>query len=126
MEEKNLLKVALICSIIGIFIIFIFANRLEPSLVNISDVSASLLDQSVKIQGAVDSIRITPSVIILSVKDDSGSIKVVAFSQDNSELVKGQLVEILGDVTEYKGILEIEAKKVSFSGNSSFFSGQSL
>ena len=113
MEEKNLLKVALICSIIGIFIIFIFANRLEPSLISISDVSESLIDQSVKIQGAIDSIRVTPSIIILNVKDDSGSIKVVAFSQDNSELVKDQLVEILGDVTEYKGILEIEAKKIS-------------
>lgn len=111
MNEKNLLKVALICSIIGIFIIFIFADRLEPSLISISEVSESLVDQSVKIQGKVVSVRNTPTVSIFDVKDDSGSIKVIIF--ENSAFSKGQAVEILGAVKEYKGSLEIEAKKIS-------------
>lgn len=112
MNEKNLLKVALTCSIIGVFIIFIFADRLEPSLMGIAEVSESLLDQSVKIQGEIVSVRVTSSVSMFDVKDGSGSIKVVAFDE-GSGFSKGQLVEVLGVVKEYKGILEIEAKKIS-------------
>ena len=112
MDEKNLLKVALICSIIGIFIIFILSDKLEPSLIRIADVSEDIIEQSVKIQGKIVSLRNTPSVLIFDVKDDSGSIKVVAFNDGNSQLNNGQRVKILGDVTEYKGMLEIEAKKI--------------
>ncbi len=114
MNEKNLLKVALICSIIGIFIIFIFADRLEPSLMNISDISDSMIDQSVKIQGEIVSVKSTPSVLIFDVKDDSGSIKIIAFDDEDSEFSNGQLIEVLGDVKDYKGMLEIEAKKINF------------
>lgn len=112
MDEKNLLKVALICSIIGIFIIFIFADNLEPSLINISEISSSLIDQSVTVQGKIVSIKSSPSILIFDVKDDTGSIKVVAFDEKNSDLNKDQLVEILGIVKEYKGFLEIEARKI--------------
>ena len=112
MDERNLLKVALICSIIGVFIIFIFADRLEPSLMNISDISDSMIDQSVKIQGEIVAVRNTPSVSILDVEDDGGSIKVVAFDDENSGLSKGQFVEVFGDIQDYEGLLEIEAKKI--------------
>lgn len=112
MDEKNLLKVALICSIIGIFIIFVFANRLEPSLINISEISSSLVDQSVKVQGKIVSIKNSPSVLIFDVKDDTGSVKVVVFDKKNLDLNKNQLVEVLGVVKEYKGSLEVEAKNI--------------
>lgn len=112
MDEKNLLKVALICSVIGIFIIFLFADRLEPSLISISDISDSLLDRDVRIQGKISSIKESSSVLILEVKDDSSAIKVVAFDNDYSNFKKNQSVEILGVVKEYKGVLEIESKQI--------------
>lgn len=114
MDEKTLLKIALTCSIVGIFIVFIFADKLEPSLVNISDVSESFIDQDVKIRGTIVSSRITPSVLMFDVKDETGTIKVVAFDKEDFESGEGQLVEVLGNVKEYKGVLEIEAKKVIF------------
>lgn len=112
MEEKTLLKVALICSVIGIFIILIFADRLELSPMGISGISESLVDQSVKIQGKISAVRNTPSVLTLDIKDDSGSIKVVVFNDQDSELSEGDLVEVTGKVKEYKGSIEIEANKV--------------
>ena len=112
MDEKNLLKVALICGLIGIFIILILSNNLEPSSTKISDISSSFVDQTVKIQGELSSIKITSSVVMLDIKDDTGVIKVVSFDQDILDLNKGETVEIIGDVTEYKGVLEIEAKSI--------------
>ena len=112
MHENNLLKVALMCSIVGIFVIFIFADRLEPSLISISDVSDSFIDQSVKIRGKIDSIKDGSSILILNVKDDTGSIKVVMFDGEGFELKKGEMVEVLGEVKEYRGGFEVEAKRV--------------
>lgn len=114
MDEKTLLKAALVCSIVGIFIIFIFADKLEPSLVNISDVSESFIDQDVKIRGTIVSSRITSSVLMFDIKDETGAIKVVAFDKEDFESGESQIVEVLGKVTEYKGVLEIEAKKIVF------------
>jgi len=114
MEEKTLLKIALICSIVGIFIIFIFANKLEPSLTSISSISNSLVDKDVKIQGTVSSFKITSSVLMLDLHDDTGTIKVVAFDKEDFEASKDQEVEVIGKVKEYNSILEIEAKKIIF------------
>ena len=113
MNEKNLLKVALICSVIGIFIIFIFADRLEPSIIKISDISDSMIDQSVKIQGKIVSLRNSPSVSILDIDDGSGSIKVVAFDDEYSSLANGYSIEVFGEIKDYKGTLEIEAKRIT-------------
>ena len=120
MEEKTLLKIALVCSIVGVFIIFIFADRLEPSLVNISSISQSLIDKDVKIRGTVSSFRITSSVLMLDVRDETGSIKVVAFDKEDFEADKGQAVEIMGKVKGYQGSLEIEAKNILLLWGASF------
>lgn len=114
MEEKTLLKIALACSIVGIFIIFIFADKLEPSLVNISGISQSFIDKNVKIRGTVSSFRITSSVLMLDMRDETGTIKVVAFDKEDFEADKGQAVEVIGKVKEYQGVLEIEAKSILF------------
>lgn len=114
MEEKTLLKIALICSIVGVFIIFIFADRLEPSLINISGISQSLIDKDVKIRGTVNSFRITSSVLMLDVRDETGTIKVVAFDKEDFEADKSQVIEVTGTVKEYQGVLEIEAKNILF------------
>ena len=102
-----------ICSVICIFIVFIFADRLEPPMIDISNISSSFIDKSVKVQGKIIAIKKTPSVLILDIQDDTGSIKVIGFNDEESELNKGQLVEIFGNVMEYKGLLEIEAKKIN-------------
>ena len=112
MHENNLLKVALICSIIGIFIIFIFADKLEPSLINISDISYSFIDKGVKVKGYIKSVRQAESVAILDIQDDTGSIKAVVFNEDNFELKKGESVEVLGKVIEFKGSFEIEVNRI--------------
>lgn len=112
MDEKTLLKIALICSIVGVFIIFIFADRLEPSLISISSISHSLVDKDVKIRGTISSFKMTPSVLMLDIKDETGVIKVVAFDKEDFKADEGQLVEVLGRVKEYKGVLEIESKKI--------------
>lgn len=114
MEEKTLLKIALVCSIFGILIVFIFADKLEPPLVNISDISKSYIDRDVKIHGNIISSKVTSSVIILDVKDDTGIIKVVAFDKEEFEADKNQEAEIFGSVKDYNGVLEIESKKIIF------------
>ena len=113
MNDRTLLKISLACSVVGIFIVLIFADKLEPPLMDITNISNSLVDQDVKIRGTVSSSRMASSAIMLEVQDETGKIKVVVFDTDLN-VDKGQMVEILGKVQEYKGILELESEKIIF------------
>ncbi len=111
MKEKTLLKMALICSIVGIFALFLFAEKLEPKLIQISEISYLSIDKNIKIQGEIIKFKKTKSTNILQIKDQSGSINVILFENLNN-LEKGKTIEIIGKVSEYKDELQIEAKKV--------------
>jgi len=115
MKEKTLLRIALGCSIVGIFIIFIFADKLEPEITDISEITSSSVGQTVKIGGEISSIRKTSSVVILDVKDETGSINIVIFDDGYFELKKDDSVGIIGKVAEYKGKLQIESEKITLS-----------
>lgn len=112
MNEKNLLKVALICSIIGILIILFLSERIRSSYLDINNVSYSLIDQDVRVKGRISSFRDLPSTFLINLKDDTGMITVIAFKKENVTLKEGNIVEVYGAVTEYKNQLELEAKQI--------------
>ena len=112
MQEKALLKIAMVCSLIGIFIILVIVERLEISESNISSINKNDLDEKVKIKGYINFVRETPGLLILNIQDDTGNITAIVFKEDNMNLNKGDLIEIYGLVKEYKGNLEIEADSI--------------
>lgn len=111
MNEKNLFKISLLCSLIGILIILIISERLETPAIKISEINSELLEKQVKISGNITNILQYPGIFIISVKDSTGEIKVVTF-EENIQLEKGLAVEIEGIIKKYKGSLEIEAKQI--------------
>ncbi len=112
MKESTLFKIALFFSLIGIFLIVVIAENLEIKLYKISSITNSNLDEKVKIIGVVDSIKETPGLIILDVKDETGKIKVVLFKEEKIEINKYDNVEVIGKIVKYKNILEIEAETI--------------
>lgn len=112
MEEKRLLELALFCSIIGIFIILIISERIEADVINIGKINSSLNEKEVKILGEISKVRETPGLFILEVKDQNNSIKTIVFKEDNLKLKKGDMIEVTGEVKEYKGETEIDASEI--------------
>lgn len=112
MEEKRLTKIALLCSLIGILMLLVIAERQDLSTSNIKSITNETLDQPVKIKGKITSIKETPAVTIIQVQDTTGSIAVIMFRKEDLALQKGNLVEVKGIVKSFNDKLEIEAKVV--------------
>lgn len=109
---KTLLKLSLVCSMIGLFLIIFLANHLEPNLINISEIDEKNLEEIVKVQGYIEYIKEYESLTVFSLKDKTGKIDVVFY--DDFPFHKNDKIEIIGKVIEYKGKIEIEANKIKF------------
>ena len=113
MQERALLKVAVITALIGILILLFILEKVELSNFNIANVTKNEVDKKVKIKAELLSIKETPGLYILDVKDFSGEITVIVFKDEKLDLKKGDILEIEGQVTSYKDQVEIIAKKIT-------------
>ena len=107
MQEKSLLRLAILCSIIGLLILIFVSNTIEPQKLKIKDITKEHVGQAIKTQGTISSIQTIDELTILEITDKTSKIKVIAFA--NTTLSKNNNIEIEGIVKEYKDELEIEA-----------------
>ena len=112
MNEKNLLRLAIITSIIGILILIIISEKITPAKIQISEITEKDIDRVIKIKGEITSITQTDSLLILTIKDDTAEIKVTAFKEKDIEIKKNQIAEIEGKITLYTNQIQIEADKI--------------
>lgn len=110
MEEKTLFKIAFSVSLIGIFILLFISEKTNIKSIQISSINPSMLDQQIKVNGKVEKITKTGLVSIIQLKDETSSIKVVAF--ENLTINKDDTLEVTGKITSYKNELEIDSDKI--------------
>jgi len=108
MKEKSLLKIALICTILGIVVLLFLSEIVEVKESKISE--AKNVDNGiVRITGVVENVRVGEKATILSVSKKE-SIDVVVFGQ--TDFQKGDFVDVTGEVQDYEGKKEILAKEI--------------
>lgn len=107
---RLLLALSFICSLIGLFLIILLANHLEPTLITIKSIDENNLDNFVKIQGTITEIKETEGLSIFTIKDETKSIKIVSY--EKPLLMRNQEIEVVGKVVEYQGALELEATTI--------------
>ena len=112
MKTESLLKISFIMMFIGLFAIVFLSDYIEPSLMKIQDMNEFMLDEWVKINGTIIDVQNISATLILTLEDDTASIKVIEYNAKNLEFSEGMTAEVLGKVTEYKGELEISASKI--------------
>ena len=113
MKEKTLLKVALICSLLGLLGIYLISNNIEIKEKNIEKITLDNKDEFVKLRGIVSRITDTEKVTIMEITQPQ-QITVVLFKDENKTMPiqQGNEVEIFGKVDEYEGRLEIIADRL--------------
>mgnify|MGYP001587555426 CR=1 FL=1 len=112
MEEKTIFKASICCTLIGTLLLIFLAENMEAKQLKISDLNLNMLDQETRIVGNITSIRQTKGLIILSIKDSSGSIPVVLFKKGDEHFEKGSEVEVTGKVSEFNNQIQITAKQI--------------
>lgn len=111
MKETTLLKIALICSLAGLTILYIISTKIE-----VKDYKPSILNKNVgddvKLKGTVTKITDRGNVVFIEVNQQNPVTIVLFTNGDNLKLKNDDFIEVIGQVQEYKGKNEIIAQKV--------------
>ncbi len=110
MNDKQLLRFAIVIALIGLVILFILAEQIETETISIDMITDEYIDQHVVIHGEVVAVTSFESMTLFRVRDALTSILVVVF--EPIELEEGNTVTVSGTVKRYKGELEIVAEIV--------------
>jgi hypothetical protein len=107
MQEKTLLKISLICSLIGLTALFFISNNLtfdEPPLITKDE-----LDSTIKVKGKINKINeYEKNTIIEIIRTEK--LKIVLFG--NVDLKKGDYIEAIGKLKQYRNNFELIADEV--------------
>ena len=113
MQEKTLLKIALITSLLGLSILYAISDNIEIKEKDIEKITIENKDEFVKLSGIVSNLVNSEKVMILEITQPQ-EITVVLFKNKNNsiDINEGNEVEIFGKVDEYNGKMEIIAERV--------------
>lgn len=116
--DEKLLRIALITALIGIIGLILFTPSIEIKKVDIKDITRSMIDEKVSIQGVITDIAQSSSKTnyFLTISDGKAKITLIIFEKQVSEITSRNLdiedfennkVEVVGTITEYKNDLEL-------------------
>lgn len=114
-RDSELAKIALACTLIGMSLIYIVANFIGPAQVEISSITRDDVGKQVSVNGTVVSSSSNQNGdLFMTLSDGRTNITVVMFSRDadNFKPRAGEKINVVGQINEYKNVLEIIAKKV--------------
>jgi len=110
MKENTLLKISLICSLVGILILLVISRSLQVNEKVISELDETDIGSSIRLNGIVTDFQSRGSVILIEVAQLE-EMQVVVFNS-NFTLNKGDAVEITGKIDEYEGKQQLIADKI--------------
>ena len=117
MDDKNLIRLSAVISVIGLIMIFFAAQFAEAKKTELDRVDASLTGQNVAVNGTISAKSIKDGNIFISITDGTYNLSVVFFEQNarNSDaytLKAGDFVEVTGKVSIYRSSPEITASSI--------------
>ena len=121
MEESGLLKLSLLCSLIGLVSMALVAGQITGTNTKIGDIEAGMKGMAVKVCGNLTEVHVSEAKhVFLGLADSSGSISVVVFNSTAMgmepspyKLGVGELVCVDGEVGVYRGEVEVIAERLT-------------
>ncbi len=119
MNESFVMKISLVGSFIGLFVIYIIASYMIYPSVKIGYITGEMTGKTVNITGIVKNVhKDKNNYCFITVFDNTGEIKTVLWKNTllklNETIKNGDFLNIIGNVKLYKGEPEIIAKDVKF------------
>lgn len=111
MKRKQLYKISVFLSVIGLTLMYASSLYLEPGKVEINQIDESQTGEILEIEGAAVNVTNTGDNLFMDLKDSTGSIMVVNFDSQTS-VNEGESLNVIGHVELYEGKLEIIAREI--------------
>ena len=111
MKENTLLKIAMVCSLAGIAVLYFVSTKIDVKNYNPIKLNENIGDD-VKLQGTIAKMTDTGNVVFIEINQQNPATIVLFTEDDNLKLKNGDSVEISGKVQEYNGKNEIIANRI--------------
>jgi len=111
MKESTLFKLALICSLVGVLILFFVSDNVDVREKAISKIEMENIGEDIKLKGYISKITELEKVMFVEITQPE-KIDVVLFKKGNISLYEGSYVEILGEIDEYGGKMQVIGNRV--------------
>ncbi|MBI4147055.1 OB-fold nucleic acid binding domain-containing protein [Candidatus Woesearchaeota archaeon] len=111
MQEKTLVKLSLIMTLLGLSFLFVYAQLfdLEPA----ADIDDSLPSEKVLMKGTVKNLQVTEKAVFFELEGEKiVQTNIILFPDSSIYLREDDHVELTGQVEEYKGEKEVIAEKI--------------
>ncbi len=107
MEERTFFLLAVLWSLVGLFILILLVNFAEPPNLKISDLENNI-GKIVELNNiSISSVSYKTDTVFLTLEDSTGKISAVYFGQPPFDLLEKDMVSVRGKVQLYKGDTEI-------------------
>ena len=108
-------KITFSIVLLGVFILLLLSDILEPAQVKINELNFNQLNKDIKISGNVLSIKNfqEDEFLILTLADSTGEIEVLVDYKKSPPLIqKNQRITVTGKLSQYQKKLQIQADKI--------------
>ena len=109
MQERDLLRSALVCSLVGVAILLYLAEFRDPSLSQGGLVAYADDGEGVVVRGTIESVSSREGLTKIQLATNS-SISITAFGE--FEAMPGMTAEVRGKVSDYRGKKEVVAQRI--------------
>lgn len=115
MDDSNLLRISILVSTLGLVLLFFVSIHSQPSLVEVAGLTYDDVGSKVVVKGEVMSKSVKDGHIFIKISDGTGKILIAIFQNAAEKISEEKLgciqvesiVEVAGEVNEYRGSLEI-------------------
>ncbi|PIN74977.1 hypothetical protein COV17_04355 [Candidatus Woesearchaeota archaeon CG10_big_fil_rev_8_21_14_0_10_36_11] len=111
LQEKTILKVALVVTLLGLSFLFFYAEEFTLEIVDRIDTIPA--EEKVRIAGTVTRLSTFENVIFIEVEGQrTETMDIIVFNDENLYIKEGSYVDITGVVEEYEGKKEVIAESI--------------
>jgi len=107
---KKIIKISLIIAFLGIWLLLLLSNILEPNMIKIENITNKSIGIDVRVVGNITRVTNLDGFQIMTLKDQTGEITMIANSKEELENIDNVLV--IGIIQEYNSTLQISADKI--------------
>jgi len=109
MQEKTLLKIAIISALAGIFLLYLVSDNITIDESSIGNIENEEIGRDVKVMGVVEDVFNGEKISIITISQPS-DMKVILY--DNVSISEGDYIEVIGEIDEYNGEMEVIGNRV--------------
>lgn len=111
MKKKQLYKISVFLSVIGLTLMYASSLYLEPGKVEVKDIDRSRTGEVLEVEGTAVNVTRSGGHLFMDLKDSNESIMIADFDSESS-VSDGDSISVIGSVELYEGKLEIIAREI--------------